>query len=273
MDEQVAGADGGELLAVLERSSGGRATGTQGSTFRSGRSSFVSSADIGEIERPVDRVHEIVGDAQPLLDALAHRRRDRARHLESRHLTEAPAAQLELDGLEQVVGLVRDFEVGVARDAEERALERRPCRGRASARKWASTRSSGTNCPPPPSGEEARQALRDLDPGEALFTGLRIAHEHGEADREGGDVRERLARADGERRQHREDLALEALVELGLLARAQILDPRDDDPLRRERRAQLVRPDARLLGLELEHALARLGERLLRRAAVRRAHR
>ena len=36
------------------------------------------------------------------------------RDLEAHHLAEAPAAQLVLDGLEQVVGLVGDREVRVA---------------------------------------------------------------------------------------------------------------------------------------------------------------
>ena len=39
--------------------------------------------------------------------------------LEPHDLAEAPAAQLGLDGLQQVVGLVGDLEVGVARDAED----------------------------------------------------------------------------------------------------------------------------------------------------------
>ena len=38
-------------------------------------------------------------------------------------LAEAAAAQLGLDGLEQVVGLVGDLEVGVARDAEHAAVD------------------------------------------------------------------------------------------------------------------------------------------------------
>ena len=46
-----------------------------------------------------------------------------ARHLDARDLTEAATPQLELDRFEQVVGLVRDLEVGVARDAENRPLE------------------------------------------------------------------------------------------------------------------------------------------------------
>ena len=39
--------------------------------------------------------------------------------LQADRLAEAPPAQLGLDGLQEVVGLVGDLEVGVARDAEE----------------------------------------------------------------------------------------------------------------------------------------------------------
>ena len=50
---------------------------------------------------------------------LAQRRAHPGADLEPHDLAEAPAAQLVLDGLQQVVGLVGDGEVGVARDAED----------------------------------------------------------------------------------------------------------------------------------------------------------
>ena len=43
--------------------------------------------------------------------------------LDAHDLAEAPPAQLVLDGLQQVVGLVGDLEVGVARDAEDVVVE------------------------------------------------------------------------------------------------------------------------------------------------------
>ena len=124
---------------------------------------------------------------------------------------------------------------------------------------------------PPPEGEEARQALRHLDPGEALLAGLGVGDEQAEADRERGDVGKRLAGPDRERRQHREDLALETVVELGALVRLEVLDARDDDPLLGQRRAELVTPELALDGVQLEHALAGVVECLLRRSAVREA--
>src|SRR5689334_20469006 len=74
--------------------------------------------NVCKIERAFDRINQLVVDTEPGLDALAHCRRHRARHLEARHLAEPPAPELELDRLEEVVGLVRDLEVGVAGDTE-----------------------------------------------------------------------------------------------------------------------------------------------------------
>src|SRR4029077_9134472 len=96
-----------------------------------------------------------------------------------------------------------------------------------------------------------------------------IRDEETEADRECRDVGEGLSGPDRERRQHGENLALEACVELRALLRVQALDIRDDDVLLRERRAELAAPERRLAAVHLEYLLARLVERLLRCAAVR----
>src|SRR5207342_1969013 len=89
----------------------------------------------------------------------------------------------------------------------------------------------------PAERQEPRQAFRHLDPREALLSRVGIVDEHAEADRERRDVRERLSRADGERREHRIDLAVETLVELRTLLVVQVVDARDDDALGRKRGA------------------------------------
>ena len=43
----------------------------------------------------------------------------RPRHLEPDDVAETPPQQLRLDGLEQIVGVAGDREVGIARDAED----------------------------------------------------------------------------------------------------------------------------------------------------------
>ena len=69
--------------------------------------------------------------------------------------------------------------------------------------------SSGTNvCAVVADRDEARQhLLRHLHAREGLLRGLRVADEHRERQRQVGDVGERPPEPDGERRQHREDLA------------------------------------------------------------------
>ena len=94
--------------------------------------------------------------------------------------------------------------------------------GNSASRWWAITSSSGTSSVG--SGRrllerhEARQDLgRDLHAREHRLVGDGVAHEHGEAERQVGDVGERPARGDRERRQRREDRLLEVPRELRAL--------------------------------------------------------
>ena len=58
-------------------------------------------------------------------------------------------------------------------------------------------------------GEEPRQRLRHVDAREAPLTAGFVAREDAEVQCQGGDVRKRRRGAHGERRQDRQDLALE----------------------------------------------------------------
>ncbi len=77
--------------------------------------------------------------------------------------------------------------------------------------------------------DEPVEALRHLDAGEPLLARLRVADEQAEAQREPGDVRERLAGPDRERRQDGEDVTQEQLLELAVLALVEIVDRADPD--------------------------------------------
>ena len=66
---------------------------------------------------------------------------------------EATTSKLELDRLEQVVRLIRDFEVGITGDAEPGALVI-SISGKSSGRKCAITCSRGRNMPRSPIGEK-----------------------------------------------------------------------------------------------------------------------
>ncbi len=117
--------------------------------------------------------------------------------------------------------------------------------------------------------EQARQDLRDLDPGEAALAGLRIAQADRDRQAERRDVRERVARIDRQRRQDREDLVEEALAErLVVLGDRGVVD--ELDALGGER-APDRDVDRRVIGDELEDALAGRGQLLVGGPAVGRA--
>ena len=86
---------------------------------------------------PVDRVDLGVADAQPAAELVGHRGRHRRRRPRPHHLPEAPPGDLGLDGFEQVVGVVGQLHVGVARcDRELKKFELRRSTLDAASRYW-----------------------------------------------------------------------------------------------------------------------------------------
>ena len=119
---------------------------------------------------------------------------------------EPATAQLHLDRFEQVVGLLLlERQVGVAGDAERRPLLDRPCR-RTSGRSWAAMScSTGTKRPVVEHGRAAGTRSGTLSRAKRRSPVSGSATVSRERQREVGDVRERVAGIDGERREHRED--------------------------------------------------------------------
>ena len=76
-----------------------------------------------EVERALDAVDLRLVGSEAALEAGDHLRGRGRAHLDADDVAEAPPAELGLDRLEQVVGIVRDLEVGVAGDAEDGALD------------------------------------------------------------------------------------------------------------------------------------------------------
>ena len=136
-------------------------------------------------------------------------RRHRRRDLEPNDVAEAAPAQLELDRLEQVVGLVGDLEVGVARDAgRARARTISICGKSAAGSGRSRPRAGGTGrgrptcmkrgSPPAPSRARSRSS-----PVSGSRTNTPRVSESGEMYGNGWPG------PTAERRQHRVDLALE----------------------------------------------------------------
>ena len=186
-------------------------------------------------------------------------------------LPEAPAAQLVLDRLEQVGGVVGDLEVGVAGDAEDVAV------GDLHAREQrvqvvgdhVLERHQQRPGARPGKGDEARQDLgRHLHAREHGLVGDRVADQHRQAQREVGDVGKRPAGGDRERRQRREDHLLEMPGQLGAVLFVELADADDLDVVVGQPGPQ---PPFEAVGQPpslLEHPLADQLERLARRASV-----
>ena len=198
--------------------------------------------------------------------------RDRARHLEPDDGPEPALAQLRFHGLEQIVCVVGDLGVAVAGQPECRPLDELHL-GEEPGQEVLDHRLQRDREPAVTDRDPARQTLGDLHAREPFLARLRIPDDDPEVQREPGDVRERLTRPDGERGQHREDLAGKVVLELRQLVGGRVVDRTDDDALGRESGAELVAPQKRLGGDQIERARTGLVERLLWAAAIRGTHR
>ena len=199
--------------------------------------------ELGEVEESVDAIDLRLVGLESALQARDHLGGRRRAHFDAHDVAEAPSAELALDRLEQVVGVVGDLEVGVARHTEDGPLEDLDAREerreevRDDLFEWDIEAATAEL-------EEARQSLRDLDAGEPRLTDVRVLGEDRQRERKSRDVRERLPRPDGKRRQDREDLAMEAPLELLEPLRLEVLDASDCDAFGLECRAELLLPES-----------------------------
>ncbi len=271
VDQDVAGADRGEhvgRLVVVRRHQPWRGDRRPGHGLEVRPVELGDRPQPGQVEHPADVVAVGLAEAQPAEQQRARRRRHRALDLEPDGGAEATPAELLLDRQEEVVGLVLlDLEVGVAGHPEEVVLvdlhagEQRVEVGLDDLVEQDEAGRLDL--------EQARQDLRHLDPGEAALAGLRVAQADRDRQAERRDVRERMARIDRERGEDREDLVEEALAKgLVVLGDRGVVD--ELDALGGQRPAD-VDEDRRMVGDELEHALANGGELLVGGPAVGRA--
>ncbi len=271
VQEDVAAAHGGEHVGLL---------GVVGLQARLGDRRPRRVAQLGvpgdlddvpqvvEVEQPRHVEHVLGLDLQRLGDLLEDDRAHPGPDLDPHDIAEAPPTQLVLDRLQQVVGLVGDREVGVAGDAEDVVVDDLHA-GEQPVEVLGDQILERDEGEAVAGRDEARQhLLRDLHARERLHVRHRVAYEHAERERQVGDVRERTPEADGERRQHREDLVAEAVVERAPLLRPDVVDADDPDAVVGQPRPQL---ELQAAALALDVRTVDLTDRLERgprRAAV-----
>ena len=212
----------------------------------------------GEVDQPAVAGHVALVELQLADEQLEHLLADRVLHLEAHRAAEAAAAQLHLHRGEQVVGvLVLDGEVGVAGDAEHGVLlddhadeHRVQLRGDDLLDRHEPLAVG--------QGDQPREHRRHLDPGEAALAGVRVADHRGQVQREVGDVRERVRRIDGQRREHREDpLVVDADEELAVVD-AELVPRAHLDAALGQRRQQPIVDQRLLLGHEVRRGVGDL---------------
>ena len=188
----------------------------------------------GQVQRAGQVVDLRIVDAQFVLEHLEDAGVDVLRDLHAHGRTEAPAQQLLLQCLEQVLRIVLfDLEVFVAGDAEGRMVDDLHAveqgaevfgddvlEGDEPGWDVASGGSVGRLG----DVEEPGQTRGNLDPGEELLARLRRPQEHAEVEREARDVGERVRRIDGQRGEDGVDVAEEEFVDAGALVRGEVFD-------------------------------------------------
>ena len=205
----------------------------------------------------------------------------RVGHLEAHRRAEAAPRELPLHGLEQVlVAVFLDLEIGVAGDPEQvpvdhlhtgehltemgpdQLLQRQEGRERRTATVLIAVYP-----------HQPWHVVGHLYPGEALDAAVRVAHHHGQVQRQARDVRKRVRRVHRQRGEHREDLFGEVSRQPQSLLIIEIGPGDKGDVVLVQLGAHRVEADPGLASGELPAAHCDLGQLILRGQAVRAAHR
>ncbi len=233
----------------------------------------VQLADVCEVEHAAERIDLHRGRRRAIPAGRASISREI--ELDTSRRTTAPKRRLRtsVSTASSRSSASSEISVSPSRVSRNDARSTTSISGKSRDRKWPITSSSGMSEPALADRDEPVEALRHLHPREPLLARLRVANEDAEAERQPGDVGERLAGPDRERRQDREDVAQERPLEL-LPAR----------PRRARRPCRPASPRVRVPGrarcaryvvcsaVRRQRRRPDLGQRLLRRAAVARAN-
>ena len=120
--------------------------------------------------------------------------------------------------------------------------------------------------------DEARDVVRHLDPGEALGTRSGLADQDAEVERQTRDVGKRVSGVNGQRGEHREDLAAEVSRQRGPVLIRQRIPSDDPDALLSQSGFDVLAEAAGVPGGQLMTALRDLGQRLARGVPVAGRH-
>ena len=123
VDQDVARVDGREHLLAIAACKPRRRQPHPRLVLEVGPVEIGELGHVGEVEHAVDAEHLTVADVERVDQPPLHPRRHVVRHLEPHDVAEPAPAQLDLHRLEQVVGVVRHLEVGVAGDPERGRLD------------------------------------------------------------------------------------------------------------------------------------------------------
>ena len=219
-------------------------TGGHGQSFRSGRSRVCNCHRQVRSSGARCAVTSSMVEVQLAQQQLEHLRADSGLHLDANRAAEAPAAQLHLDRREQVFGvLVFKRQVDVAGDSEDGMLLDHHA-GEQAVQLGGDELLGGEEPNAVGQADQPREHGRHLDPGESSLAGIGITDHRREAERQVGDVRERVGRVDGQRREHREDPLLEDIDQVRPVGVVEVV-PADDLDARCRRapaRARRARP-------------------------------
>ncbi|CAB4858871.1 unannotated protein [freshwater metagenome] len=203
--------------------------------------------EIVEIEQPGDGVDLPILDAQRSAELIPDRGTESLLDLKAHDLAERPPTQLRLHRLEQVVGLIGDLEVRVARHAEEPVIEDlHPREKRVEVLGDQLLEQHEGRLALDHRDEAGEHLLRYLHARKDGDRSLRVAHEHREAQRKIRDVWERATEADGERREDGEHLLTETLAQLRQLIGRDVGERTQAQPVLGEDGPQLAADEPRL---------------------------
>ena len=219
----------------------------------------------GRIERCRQAVHLIGADAQLVSEQLGKERAGFVGNLKTDRRSETTAQQLLLHGVEQVLCIILfHVDILVTGNAEgSRFLDDHAREQGFQVRDdqvlhgdEAVAHVGGIVVGHVVDGHETVQVSRNLHASEVGLAGSRVLHQHGEVDGTAGNVRERVGRIHGERRQNREHLLTVVARQALLFGGGELVPAQQHDLFLRQVGKNVIDHVVRVLVLQAVRLLA-----------------